>query len=133
MLGDLKMFFFFLRCTALNALGVFIVEELIHCQGHPRVHDCICVLLASITVSIDVGATLSNVTAHVTYMAWEVTILRCFMLELVTSITCKFHQINWNLILSVVFAPLICVFPAENCSNLMRIDEAKIIVIFLAL
>ncbi|KAJ7379788.1 hypothetical protein OS493_012534 [Desmophyllum pertusum] len=37
------------RCIALNALGVFIVEELIHCQGHPRVHDCICVLLASIT------------------------------------------------------------------------------------
>ena len=32
---------------------MFIVEELIHCQGHPRVHDCICVLLASITVSID--------------------------------------------------------------------------------
>jgi len=37
------------RCIALNALGVFIVEELIHCQGHPKVHDCICVLLASIT------------------------------------------------------------------------------------
>lgn len=41
----------FFRCIALNALGVFIVEELIHCQGHPKVHDCICVLLASITVS----------------------------------------------------------------------------------
>ncbi|XP_022790933.1 ral GTPase-activating protein subunit alpha-2-like, partial [Stylophora pistillata] len=37
------------RCIALNALGVFIAEELIHCQGHPKVHECLCVLLASIT------------------------------------------------------------------------------------
>lgn len=39
------------RCIALNSIGVFIVEELIHCQGHPKIHDCICVLLASVTVS----------------------------------------------------------------------------------
>lgn len=37
------------RCIALNSIGVFIVEELIHCQGHPKIHDCICVLLASVT------------------------------------------------------------------------------------
>lgn len=37
------------RCVALNALGVFIVEELIHCHGHPKIPDCICVLLASVT------------------------------------------------------------------------------------
>ena len=35
----------------MNALGVFIVEELIHCHGHPKIPDCICVLLASVTVS----------------------------------------------------------------------------------
>ena len=39
----LRIFHF--RCIALNAIGVFIVEELIHCKGHPKVHDCICVLL----------------------------------------------------------------------------------------
>ncbi|KAK3718791.1 hypothetical protein QZH41_014047, partial [Actinostola sp. cb2023] len=37
------------RCIALNSLGLFLVEELVHCRGHARVQDCICVLLQSIT------------------------------------------------------------------------------------
>ena len=57
----LRIFHF--RCIALNAIGVFIVEELIHCEGHPKVHDCICVLLASVTVSIS-GFVSQNTTVN---------------------------------------------------------------------
>ena len=43
---------FLFRCIALNALGVYIVEELVHSKGCFKVADCICVLLTSITVSL---------------------------------------------------------------------------------
>ncbi|EDO33259.1 predicted protein [Nematostella vectensis] len=52
------------RCIALNSLGVFLVEELVHCKGHPRVHDCICVLLQSTTFHHKTVSTLAIDLLH---------------------------------------------------------------------
>ena len=40
------------RCTALCAIGIFIVEELTYNKGHGRIHVYTSLLLTSIMVSI---------------------------------------------------------------------------------
>eukprot|EP00795_Rhopilema_esculentum_P002762 gene2762-982_t len=36
------------RCASLNCLGVFVMESIMNSEGHPRVTECLCVILASL-------------------------------------------------------------------------------------
>jgi len=36
------------RCTSLNSLGIFIIESLINSDGHPRLVECLAVILTSL-------------------------------------------------------------------------------------
>ena len=69
------------RCIALNSIGVFIVEELIHCQGHPKIHDCICVLLASVTVSRGISEASSLHAVHVCMLCTRVCCARVYVVH----------------------------------------------------